>query len=105
MSDRLSFARHLEILHTVAGTVSRSLDVDEVEEDAEGCVVPDTTCWTAEPTEVVMSVSLNPDVEAAARSEHAAIASTGGRRGSNVVFCHDQALRMAAIVVASVLAR
>jgi C4-dicarboxylate-specific signal transduction histidine kinase len=30
VSDRLSFARHLEILHTVAGTVSRSLDVDEV---------------------------------------------------------------------------
>ncbi len=30
MSDRLGSARHLEILHTVAGTVSRSLDVDEV---------------------------------------------------------------------------
>ena len=30
MSGRLGFPRHLEILHTVAGTVSRSLDVDDV---------------------------------------------------------------------------
>jgi C4-dicarboxylate-specific signal transduction histidine kinase len=30
MSDRLGSARHLQILHTVAATVSRSLDVEEV---------------------------------------------------------------------------
>jgi C4-dicarboxylate-specific signal transduction histidine kinase len=30
VSDRLGFERHLEILHTVAGAVSRSLDVEEV---------------------------------------------------------------------------
>ena len=30
MSDRLGFERHLEILHTVAEAVSRSLDVEEV---------------------------------------------------------------------------
>ena len=30
MSDRSGSLKHLQILHTVAGTVSRSLDVDEV---------------------------------------------------------------------------
>jgi C4-dicarboxylate-specific signal transduction histidine kinase len=30
MSDRLGSTRHLQILHTVAGTVSRSLDVEDV---------------------------------------------------------------------------
>ncbi len=30
MSDRLDSTRHLQILHTVAGTVSRSLDVEDV---------------------------------------------------------------------------
>src|SRR5260370_38653917 len=52
-----------------------------------------------------MSVSSNPDVYAAARSEHAAIGSARHCSGDGVFVADDQPLRVATGVVAAVLAR
>src|ERR1700738_3229236 len=54
---------------------------------------------------VVMLVSSDADVDAAARSEHAAIGSSRDRRGDGIFFADDQPLRVAAGLVAAVLPR
>src|SRR4051812_7977276 len=55
-------------------------------------------------TDAVMSVSSTPDVDAAARSGQAAVASSRHCRGNAVVFADDQPLRVAVGLVAAVLA-
>ena len=70
---------------------------DELDEEEAGSgVVPETIGLAVLAAAVVMSVSSNPDVDAAARSEHAAIASSRDRRGDGVVVADDQPLRVAA---------
>src|SRR5580698_6877497 len=70
-----------------------ALDVDD---DPVCGVVPETT-------DVVISVSSNPDVDAAGGSDHAAIASSGdGRRGC-VFVVDDQPLRVAVAAIVVVL--
>src|ERR1700722_6598054 len=68
------------------------LAADEDEDEAGGGVV-------ADPTEgatlvVAMTVSSNPDFNAAARPERAAVASSGNCRGNRVVVADDQPLRV-----------
>src|SRR3954451_15435580 len=68
-------------------------------------VVPETTggAFVAAPV-AAMLLSSDSDVDAAARSEHAAIGSSRDRRGGDgIVFADHQPLRVAAIVVAAVL--
>src|ERR1044072_7743641 len=66
-------------------------------------VVPDTTdCAT--PDAVVMSVSSNPDVDAAARSGHAAIGASRDRDGNRVVFADHQPVHRAGRFISAVVA-
>src|SRR3954454_3604909 len=51
-----------------------------------------------------MVISSDPDVDAAARTEHAAVAASR-RGGDGVFFADDQALRVGVLLVAVVLAR
>src|SRR6195952_2615361 len=83
------------------------LTEEELDEDEAGRgVVPETTgAATPVAAAVVMFVSSDADVDAAARSEHAAIGSPRDRRGDRVFFTDDQTLRIAAGLVAAVLAR
>jgi hypothetical protein len=69
----------------VASVVELSEDPEEPDEDEVGSgVVPETT-GGAKPDAVVMSLSSDPDIDAAARSEHAAIASSRDHRGDRLV--------------------
>ena len=71
--------------------------------EAGRAVVPETIGLTVLAF-VVMSVSSDADVHAAARSEHAAIGSSRDCRGDGVVFADHQPLGVAAGLVAAVLA-
>src|ERR1035441_3576271 len=76
---------------------------DELDEDEAGSgVVPETT-GLAVPDVAVMSVSSDPDVDAAARSERAAISSSRDCRGDGVFFADHQPLGVAAGLVAAIL--
>src|SRR3954451_14417223 len=64
-------------------------------------VVPDTTDG-ATPDAVVMFVSSNPDVDAAARSGHAAIGASRDGDRNDVVFADDQPVDVAGSVISAV---
>src|SRR4051812_10115382 len=85
-------------------------DPSEFDEDDEEdvCVVPETTAGAVAAFVVVMvEYSSHSDVDAAARSEHAAVAAPDGRSSNGVVLADDQPAGIAAIVVvlAGLLAR
>jgi hypothetical protein len=84
----------------VASVVELRVDPEEPDEDEVGIgVVPETT-GGAKPDAAVMSLSSDPDINAAARPEHAAIASSRDRRGDRLVIADDQPLRVAAGFIA-----
>src|SRR3984893_17473768 len=87
-------------------SVAPEVELKEELEDEAGCfVVPETIglAVVAAPV-VVMSVSSDPDIDAAARSEHAAIALSRDCRGDGIFVADHQPLRVAWRVVAAVLA-
>src|SRR5438067_11752596 len=70
------------------------------DEDDDVCVVPETTDGAVAVFVVVISeYSSHSDVDAAARSEHAAVAAAHGRSGGLIVFADDQPAGIAGIVV------
>jgi hypothetical protein len=78
---------------------------EELDDEVAGRgVVPDTT-EGAKPAAVVMSVSSDADIDAGARSEHAAIGSSRDRSGQCGFVADHQPLCVAAGFVAVVLAR
>src|SRR5712672_4267558 len=66
-------------------------------------LVPETT-GLGMVASTAMVISSDPDVHAAARTEHAAVAASRGG-GDGVFFADDQALRVGILLVAVVLAR
>src|SRR6478735_12051156 len=83
---------------SVAPVDEPRLELDE--EDDEFCVVPETTEGAVAAFVVVISeYSSHSDIDAAARSEHAAIAAAHGRGRGRIVFTDDQPAGIAGIVV------
>src|ERR1700754_474602 len=76
---------------------------EEPDDEAGSGVVPETIGEAVFAALVVMSVSSNADVDAAARSEHPAVASSHRRDGDGVFIADDQPLHVAVGIVAAVL--
>src|SRR3954463_4236805 len=88
---------------SVASVVPASVPPEAPVFAAGSGVVPDTTDGATDA--VVMSVSSNPDVDAAARAGDPAIAASRDRDRNDVVFADDQPLHVAGTFIPAIAAR